>query len=359
MRATRLEVNIDHFLENAERIKNYSHKKIMPVIKANAYGTYLNHRIDVLNNFDIVAVALVDEGINLRKENYQGEIFVLNQPSIDEIDLIIENNLTIGISEPTFIEACIKKEASFPVHIEIETGMNRTGIRLSELNKIISLLKNSKLKIEGIYSHFSSADNDPEYTDKQLRTFEEALALCKRLDVSFKYIHISASNGLINYEIPYTNLVRPGLILYGYEPFEGSYDTLPLKPVCTLKTNITFLKKLPVGAAISYSQKYHTTKETLVATIPIGYGDGYRRALSNKGYVYINGKQAPVIGNICMDSCMIDVTGIDCQLGDEVIIFDDNVTLDEIAKTCNTINYEILCTISERVPRIFIGENNE
>ena len=358
MRTTRLEIDINKFQNNINKIKEYVNgKELMPVIKANAYGTHLNYKKELLKQFSIVAVAMVEEGIVLRKNGYDGEIFVLNQPATAEIEDIEAYNLTIGLSELTFIEECIKKNSSFKVHLEIETGMNRTGIKIENLDQYINLIKNTNLEIEGIYTHLSSADFDADYTNKQIKTFEKALEIIKQHHISLKYIHVNASNGILNRPLPFTNLVRPGLLLYGYEPYIGAFSKIKLEPIETFKTTVTFIKECHEGDAISYSQTYKCKKDTLVATIPIGYADGYRRCLSNKGYVFVNGKRANIIGNVCMDSCMIDVTGIKVKVGDEVILWDkDNITVEEIAGLCDTINYEILSTVSDRVPRVFIGE---
>ena len=357
MSCSKLEVNVLEFQNNIRKIKEYAGKEVMPIIKANAYGTYLNKRIDVLEMFPIVAVAEVDEGVTLRENGYKNEIFVLNQPSMSDIDNIVKNKLTIGISSINFLEECIKKKAKFNVHLEIETGMNRTGIQLDNLFAFIDKIKNSNLKVEGIYTHFSSADYDPEYTNFQINNFKEALALCKDNGLEFKYIHMSASNGILKYDLDFTNLVRPGIIIYGYDSYPGSCEVLDLKPICKLKSEVTFLKTVKAGAKIGYSQSYTCDIDSVIATIPIGYADGYRRSLSNKGYVYINGKKAPIVGNICMDGLMVDVTGIRVEVGDEVIIFDnEHITIDELSKLCNTINYEFLCTIGDRITRVFIEE---
>lgn len=355
MRNTRLEVNLDNFKYNVEQIKKYTNKEIMPVIKANAYGTYINKRMEIIKEFDIVAVALVTEGIELRKKGYEGNIFILNQPSISDIDDIIKYNLTIGISDFSFLNECIKREASFKVHLEIETGMNRTGIQIEDLNRFLDTNIKSSLKIEGIYSHFSSADYNNEYTEQQITVFKEALDICRERGINFKYIHISASNGLLNYNLDFTNLVRPGLLLYGYESYKDCSKKIPLKPVCKLISEVTFIKRVQEGSKIGYDGSYTCDIDSSIATVPIGYADGIRRALSNKGYVYINNRKAPIVGKICMDSFMIDTTGIRVNVGDEVVIFDDeHITLDEVANLCNTISYEILCNISNRVTRVFI-----
>jgi alanine racemase len=157
MRATHLEVDVSQFYENIKIIKEYVNgKEIMPVIKANAYGTYLNRNMDVLSHFPIVAVALVQEGVDLREDGYEGDIFILNQPSIGDIEDIVNYHLTVGLSDLTFLEECIEKEASFPIHLEIETGMNRTGLNVEQIDQFLDLLSHSNLTLEGLYSHFSS-----------------------------------------------------------------------------------------------------------------------------------------------------------------------------------------------------------
>ena len=357
MRATELEVDINKFNKNIESIQKYiGNKKIMPIIKANGYGTYINKRLDIINKFDIVAVAIVDEAIELRNLGYKKEILVLNQPSIDEIEDIIKYNIIVGLSDITFLNKLSSINNDIKVHLEIETGMNRTGIKLSELYDFIAKVKENKnIKVEGIYTHLSSADYDKDYTKKQLEIFKETVEITKEKISTIKYIHSSASNGLINYNDNISNLVRPGIIMYGYEPFENSNQKLKVEPICKLKTKITFLKEIDEGESVSYSRKFISKSKMKVATIPIGYADGLRRELLNKGAVMVNKNKVPIIGNICMDSCMIDVTNInDVKVGADVYIWDnENIKLEDVANDCNTINYEILSTISYRVPRVF------
>ena len=357
-RPTVLEINLDNFEHNLNQIKNKlkPETKIMPVIKANAYGTYINKRLDILNKFDIVAVAIVDEGEDLRKLGYEKEIFVLNQPDINEIEKIVQNNLTIGLSSIEFLKEVKKQNKDLRVHVEIETGMGRTGVALEKVEEFIEEIKNTKnIKVEGIYTHLSSADNDEEYTKKQLKIFSEAVEKITKKINTIKYIHSSASNGIVNYPEGQYNLVRAGMILYGYESGEGIKEKIDLKPVAKLKSKITYLKEVEKGTSISYGRRFITKKKSKIATIPIGYADGLRRCLSNKGEVLINGKKAPIIGSVCMDSFMADVTDLpEVKLGDTVYIWDnEKITLDELAKKCDTINYEIISTISDRVPREF------
>lgn len=354
MRPTILEVNLNVLNNNINEIKKMTNKEIMPVVKANGYGTHINQNNNFLNKFNIVAVATVYEGLIIRESKYKNKILVLNQPSIDEIENIIEEDLTIGLSSKEFIEECIRRDLSIKIHLEIETGMNRTGIKLDKLKEILELIDKSKLKLEGIYTHFSSADFDEKYTEKQINRFKEALKICNR---NFKYIHTSASNGILNYKLDFTNTVRPGIIMYGYEPYKNALINTNIKPIAKLKTKITFIEEREIGDAISYSQKYICKEKRTIATIPIGYADGLRRNLTNNGEVVINNTKVPIVGTICMDSCMIDVTGLNAKVGDTVYIWDnDLIKLEEIAEKCNTINYEIISTIGRRVERIFIEE---
>ena len=357
-RPTVLEVSLDNFKYNIEQIRKLLKPatKIMPVIKAEGYGTYINTRLNIIDEFEIVAIATVDEGGNLRNLGFKKGIFVLNQPYITEIDKIVENNLTIGICSKEFLEEVKNKDSKIKVHIEIETGMGRTGVSIDELDDFISLIKeNENVKVEGVYTHLSSADEDFEYTKKQLEKFEKAVEKVKE-NFDIKYVHCLASNGIINFNKYQYNLVRPGIIMYGYESGKEIKEKIDLKPVTTLKSKITFLKEVEKGTSISYGRRFITKRKSKIATVPIGYADGLKRILSNVGEVVINNKKAPIIGSICMDSFMVDVTDIeDVKYEDDVYIWDNKlITIDDIAKKCNTINYEILSTIGKRIPRKFI-----
>mgnify|MGYP003304295640 CR=1 FL=1 len=359
-RPTIMEIDLKALEHNIKEIKKYIGPSItiMPIIKANAYGTYINYRKDILEQFNIVGVATVDEAVDLRNNGYTKEIFVLNQPYITEIDKIIKYNITTSLSEYNFLQELIKKQTKVKVHLEIETGMNRTGININELNSFIETIKKySNIEIEGIYTHLSSADYDEDYTNKQLDIFKTAINITKNILGKLKYIHTSASNGLLNYQNNYCNLVRPGIILYGYDSSSKTKEKINVKPISKLKSKITFLKTVEDGTSISYSRTYITKGKTKIATIPMGYADGLPRSLSNKGKVIINGQKVPIIGNICMDSFMADVTDIkEVNIGDDVYIWDNKIiTLEEVASTANTINYEIICTISNRVPRLYLN----
>ena len=352
-----MEVNLENFKYNVKQIQEYVGKDVdlMPVIKANGYGTYVNKNIDILNMFNIVAVANVDEAVFLRSMGYENEIFVLNQPFETEIKKIIDYNIVVGISSYDFANKLAETNKNVKVHVEIGTGMGRTGVHPYKIEKFLNSLA-PNIEVEGIYTHFSAADIDEEYSMHQLHSFNIAVQKAKDILGDIKYIQAAASNALLNIPEAHFNLVRPGIILYGYPGADDTFEKINLKPVAKLKATVTFLKTVDKGTSIGYGRSFITQKQTKVATVPIGYADGFRRDFSNGWKVLINGKKVPIIGKICMDSFMADVTELeDVKIGDEVIIWDnENITLEELAEKCNTINYEILCTISERVPRLFM-----
>ncbi len=356
IRPTYMEVDTNAFLHNLNIIKKKvgNSVEVMPIVKANAYGTQLNLRTDILNSFNIVGVANVSEVLMLRNLGYIKDVFILNQPCKGDIPDIVNTRATVGVCEKSFVEELSKFKSEVKIHIEIETGMGRTGITYDEIDDFIKSIP-SNVVVEGVYTHFSSADYDDEYTKMQIEKFKEAVSKVKEYYPDIKYIHASASDGIMFYDEAFFTLVRPGLIMYGYSPVEESRLNINLKPVAKLKSMITFLKTVESGTSIGYGRKYVADKKTKIATVPIGYADGFRRALSNKGRVYINGQYAQIVGIICMDSFMCDVTDIDCHVGDEVIIWDnENIKLEELAEECDTINYEIISCISSRVPRKYI-----
>ena len=352
-RSSVLEISTSAFKHNISEIKKYSNKEIMPVIKASAYGTYINRNLELIKDFNIVAVAYISEAIELRNIGFKNEILTLYQPYLEEIDSIVKYNITVGVSDISFIKELSKLNHQVRVHLEIETGMGRTGIFVDKIKDIINVIKESNnIVVEGVYTHLSSCDIDKDFTNKQIEIFKQAVEEIKK-HFNLKYIHCEASPGL-EYKVDFCNLVRPGLAMHGYKCYEG-FNKFDLIPDAKLKTKISFLKEVPKGTSIGYSRTYITNKTSKVATVNIGYADGIKRGLSNKGHVVINGKKVPIIGNICMDSFMIDVTGIDCKVDDDVYIWDNNlITLDEIAGELGTISYEILSTITDRVERKFV-----
>ena len=368
MRESYLEVDLDAIAYNIDMIQTWiGEKKLIPVIKANAYGTGVLEVLKIIQEkkIDLIAVALVEEGIFLRENGYLGQILLLNHISLKEIEEVIAYDLIPSISILERIKQLNESAKSarkvIPIHLEIDTGMGRTGFGLQECERILQEIKESNfIELQGIYSHFSSADTNQEYSKKQEELFNQVLSKIKEKQIKVKYVHMAASGGILYLkQMPY-EYVRPGLVLYGYLPEKT--DQVTLRPSTRLKSNITYLKTVPKGTYISYNRTYQTKRETIVATIPVGYADGYRRELSNKGYVVIQGKLAPIIGQVCMDNFMVDVTEIpNVKLGQEVWLWDNKlITVEQIAQWCNTINYEILATIGSRLPRKYRrGDKNE
>lgn len=360
-RGTELLIDIKAMIYNYEQIKNkVCNKKILPVLKASGYGIGAKNVKKFLDraNIDMVGTAFVDEGIVLRAGlDYKGKIIVLNQPTIEDIDNIVEYNITTGICYYEFAEKlnkkCKEKNKKCKIHIEIETGMGRTGVPEKNIYEFVQNIKKlDSIEVEGIYTHFATSDNDIEYAKEQIKRFEKAVSIIKQEFNDIEYIHCANSGGILNITDYPGNMVRPGIMLYGYCPNEELKENIQLKPVCKLKSKISFIKEVEEKTSISYGRTYITKRKSIIANVPIGYADGIKRALSNKGHVVVNGKKAPIVGTICMDSFMIDVTGIDVKIGDDVYIWDNkNITVEEIAKQCETINYEILSTISNRVIR--------
>lgn len=346
-----LEVSKSAFKHNIDVISKYvNYKKIMPIIKANGYGTYINKNLELIKDFNIVGVARVSEAIELRNIGFKNEIFVLNQPYVEEIGDISKYNISIGICSFDFLLKLIESGKKVKVHLEIESGMNRTGIKESELDEFVSLIKNSSnILVDGIYTHFSSADSDKRYTLKQIDIFDRCVMKLKDT-FKFSYIHSSASNGVLHFNDEVCNTVRVGILMYGY-----INTNLDVKPICKLKSRISFIKEIDKNESVSYNRTFKSKTKMKIATVGIGYADGVRRELSNKGFVLVNGVKCPIVGNICMDSLMIDVSDVDVQEGDFVYIFDnENIRVSDISSVCNTIDYEILSSISTRVERVFV-----
>lgn len=356
--SAKLEIDMNAIRQNINKIKNKigNNKEIMLVIKDNGYGTYINTQIEFLkeNNINHIGVAITDEGVEMRKLGYEGKILILNQPLAEEIDTIGKYDLSIGVASLEFIKKLSQKNKDFNIHLEIETGMGRTGITPNQVKEIIEEAEqNKKLHIIGIYTHFATSDSNEEYTKKQIETFEKVLNENKEKLKELKYIHVCNSMGIVDYPDAHYDMVRPGIILYGYSPEKELDEKLGFKPALKLKTKISFIKTVPADTYISYGNTYRTTKETKIATVQIGYGDGVKRILSNKGKVVIKGELAPIIGTICMDSFMVDISKIeDVKVGDEVYIWDNkNIKLENVAKQCNSVNCEILTSLSERLVR--------
>lgn len=361
IRETKLEVNTKNIIYNINKIKEFVGKDvdIMPIIKNNAYGTYIDDRMEIFKetNINIVGVALVDEGVYLRENGFTKDIFILNQPFSDEIEIIAKYNLICGISSIDFLEKMGNSKHNFKIHIEIGTGMGRTGINPNRFKSYIDRVKDyPNILVDGIYTHFSCSDSDIEYTKMQLYYFNKVVEIALEELKDLRYIHCANSAGILNFKEAHFNLVRPGILIYGYLSDQNLKDKIKILPSLRLKSKISFLKELEKGCGVSYNKTFITKRKTMVATVPIGYADGIRRSLSNKGHVVINGKIAPIIGIICMDAFMVDVTEIPgVKISDEVFIWEnDKIKVEDIAKIYGTINYEVIATISKRVVREYL-----
>lgn len=360
------EIDIDALVHNYKRIRETAAgAKILAAVKAEAYGHGGREVARILEHLgaDCFGVAGVEEGIDLRTNGQiRRPILILSPVPYREIELIFDYNLTPNVTEETFAKA-LAQEANrrgkkLGVHVEVDTGMGRTGVSLAEAPALVNLVANKQgLVLEGVFTHFPSAEDDPEYTGKQIEQFDNLSRRFASEGISVPMLHSANSAALFGYPHARYDLVRPGLALYGIGPdgFEGKLD---LHPVMTLKTRIVNLRTLPKGAGISYGRTYILERETKVATLSVGYGDGYPRSLSNKGQVLYNGKRYPIIGTVCMDLTMVDLNGEpSAKIGDEITLIgqdsDQILEAREVAQWADTIPYEITTRISPRVPRIY------
>jgi len=362
IRQSKLIVDMNSIKQNIGEIQKYigDNVEIMPVIKARAYGTGIGSQPEFFTRLGIkiLAVAVVDEGIALRNREYEKEIFILNQPLHHEIDMIITYNLIVNVCEYEFIEllneAAKKTNQTITVHLEIDTGMGRTGIKPEEINKYINLFKKSKnIKLDGICTHFSSSDSDREYTKKQIDIFDKVVNIMKK-EFDLKYIHACNSAGVINHKEAHYNLVRPGISLYGHYPNSNLKEKIKLLPATKLEAKISHIHDIKPGESVSYNRSFIAKRLTKVAVIPIGYADGIMRSYT--GSIVIDNKLAKIIGVINMDSFMVDITDIkNADVGDTVYLWDNElITLEEVADNCNTIVYEILSKLAPRIIKKFI-----
>ncbi len=362
MRRIELKVDLGIIEKNARKISDHiaSGVKILSVVKADAYGhgsVQVARRLEEKNLTDCFAVATVDEGIRLREAGIKSEILVLGYFSSDETEDAIENELsfTVYSEESLFFLNKSAREAkkTANAHLKIETGMNRIGIKPGEeLDSLLGSWKEiQSVKMKGIFSHFSSADSDPVYTENQFSVFQKA---CEKAQERGFYPvrHIAASSAMFD-EKYQLDMVRAGIALYGSG---GMKDELKLVPAQTLISHPVRIMTVPKGTKIGYSMNFTSERETVVMTVPCGYGDGYPRSLSNRASVLVNGKRAPVIGNVCMDMLMADIT--DCGNVDQdtqVVLLgsqgNECITPDELADLANTIPYEIMLGFSSRVTR--------
>lgn len=371
LRPTWAEIDLDSIVGNIREVRRVtdSRSKVMAVVKADGYGHGAIETAETVlrNGADWLGVATLQEGMELRSYGITAPILILGYTPEDSFDTVVKNNLsqTIYTLEAAHnlsqVGERLGKKAR--IHIKLDTGMGRIGFLaqdpvISEIEKIFSL---PALDIEGVFTHFATADEeDKSYTYFQ---FEQFQRICNRLEkegFSIPLKHAANSAAIIDFPEMHLDMVRAGIILYGLYPSDHvQKERIHLKPAMSLKTRIAHIKKLPPGCSISYGAAFTTEKDSVIATLPIGYADGYSRLLSSKGEILVRGQKAPIVGRICMDQCMADVTHIKgVTPEDEVVIFgnqkNEAIPVEAIAKKLSTINYEVVCMISKRVPRVYI-----
>jgi alanine racemase len=364
MRATRAVIYLDNLKNNIRQIKTFLRRRALfcLAVKADAYGHGLIQisKAAVETGIDYLAVATVQEGEELRDAGIRIPILLYSLPIIDELAAIAQKNIIPMVSDFILVEELnkigIKQAKPVSVHLKIDTGMGRIGCKPDEAKILVDKIRTlNHIKLEGVSTHFPSADlpNDP-FTVKQIETFSKTINNIEQPGIT----HAANSGGLLYYPDSYFDMVRPGLLSYGYYPHKDSPRLIDVKPVMQLESQIVFIKRVPAGTPISYGRTYITNQDTIIGTIPIGYGDGYPRSLSNISEVYIKGKRYPAAGRICMDQFMVDLgPQPDVSLYDKVILFGSREgapDAQEVSEWAGTIPYEITCSVSKRVPRIYL-----
>jgi alanine racemase len=366
------EIDLDKLAHNMREIRRVSKSEhIIAVVKADGYGHGAVDVAPVLleNGADILAVAVVTEAVELRRSGIECPIIVLGFTPPN----LINDLLTYDIEQAVYSyelakelsKAAQKENKIAKIHIVVDTGMARIGYIPNDysVEEICNICKLPNISAVGMFSHFSSADEkDKTYTYMQLKKYNDFCEKLKAKNVNIKMRHTANSAAIIDLPETHFEAVRPGIIIYGYYPSEEvNRENIDLKPVMTLKANVVHIKTLPAGECVGYGRRHKTERESVIATLPVGYADGYTRLLFQKAKVIINGKFAPVIGSICMDQCMVDVTGIEgVNIGDEVILIGEDesnkFTADIVAGLIGTISYEVVCMVSKRVPRVYIKD---
>lgn len=373
LRAAWAEINVSNLDFNIKRIKEKvgPNKKITGIIKADGYGHGSVKVATVLraNGIESFGVATLSEAIRLRESGFTlEEIIVLGLTPDPYVETVVEYRLTPVVCDFKNAQAIslAAEKAGIVISglIAIDTGMGRIGYIPEDAAAIEDIKAISELpnfKIQGLFSHFATADaEDKTYSAVQEQRYSTFLKKLKDADVEIPCRTLSNSAAVMEIPSAHYDMVRPGIILYGCYPSDEVHkNEIELKPVMSVKANIVHLKKVPAGTTVSYGRKWTATKDSLIATIPLGYADGFPRPYSGKGKVLVNGVVAPIAGNICMDQCMIDVTNVPyVRLGDEVTIIGKDgiheILADDIAAATGTINYEIVCAFGQRLPKVYV-----
>ena len=359
------EIDTSALIHNYKVIENSADgRQLISVVKADAYGHGTNIVIPALKEAgaNFFAVSNIDEAIELRDMGIDSPVLILGYTPPSAAKTLAENNIIQAVYDKDFAielsKYAVADGVTVSVHIKLDTGMGRLGFdcRTAELCgvfQVSEILSLKGLSFEGIFTHFSSADTDDYYTDEQYSLFNSAVEIIKNKCDTIKIVHCCNSAGLLAHKDKLKTACRPGIILYGLSPDKSMLFSEDLWPVMTLKSVVSMVKEVDCDTFISYGKTFKSNKKMRLATVSVGYADGYPRALSNKGRVLIGGKEAKIVGRVCMDQLVVNIDGIEnVNIGDEVILFGKDLPVDEIAELCGTINYEIVCGISKRVPRI-------
>lgn len=370
IRPTRAEIDLTALRANLHAVRSLGPKaEVLAVVKANAYG---HGAVEVAHALEgeavrFLGVALVEEGLELRNSGIKAPILVLGGSYEGGYQVMVDHGLIPTVFREDHLAklaaAAKKRGVKVKAHLKVDTGMGRIGVLPGELDAFLEAAKrHPEVELDGLLSHFANADlANQEITREQVKRFKAAHAAMKAHGHQPSFRHLSNSAGVL--ELPEVrdglelNLVRPGLLLYGVPPASWLKDRAKLTPVLAWKTGVTHVKTVPAGTPISYGGTFVTKRQSVIATLPIGYADGYDRAYSNRGHVLIRGKRAPIAGRVCMDMCMADVTDIPgVEVGDEVVLLgqqgSERIPVEELAQLSDTIPYEVLCGVGARVPRL-------
>ena len=361
-------IDLAALAHNLSQIKRYLSPtcEIMAVVKANAYGHGAVETAHALTRLGIKrhAVASLDEGIALRQGGLSTSIVVLGALFEEQLSDLIAHQLTPVVSDGRILPALAKATHSlstpYPIHLKLETGMGRLGFSPEEMVSIFddTLLRNS-LQVEGIMTHLADADGtESAFTERQLDVFRSMLEKVRKQGLTVPLLHTANSAAIVRFPDSHFSLVRPGIMLYGYHTLPASIPAPDLRPALSLRTTIVQLRTIPRGGTVSYNGTFVATRRTRIAVLPIGYADGYSRRLSHRGSVLIQGCRAPIVGLVCMDMIMVDVTNLaPVQVGETATLIghqgQESIWADEMADWIGTIPYEILCGIGSRVPRLY------
>lgn len=373
----RAEVSLDAIAHNFEEMRKNIRKdtKIIAVIKADGYGHGADAIARLIHDYDYIwgfAAATAEEAIALRKSGVTKPILILGlvfQEYFQELAAFdIRLTVSDAVTAEKFAEAARRTGRKAFIHIALDTGMTRIGFSDTEesIEEIQRIKEIPGLEIEGLFTHFARADEyDTSPAMVQLSRYEHFLGLLRKRGIEIPLCHCSNSAGIIRISEANMDAVRAGITIYGVYPSEEvEREKLAFLPAMELKSSVSFVKKVPAGTAVSYGGTFVTDRETVIATVPVGYADGYPRQLSNKGWVLIHGRKAPILGRICMDQFMVDVTDIpDTAMGDKVTLLgrdgEERIDVDTLGKLSGRFSYEFLCEISKRVPRIYIQNGKE